>query len=232
MPIKKKTVRKKVTRKKPVRKKRVKKKTDKTIIFMKGATMPRKRKYKKRRKAPRRVYRKRRVARRRYYGAARKPATNIMSILMQGVGITGGAVGGSMVARMIPIKDLRIKSLIPVLLGVGIMSTKQGKKGLVKDAALGSTAIGFISLLKTLAPQVPLLAADETELALLGYADDMLDEEENAMLGLPIGEDDDLDDLDDLDGEEFDDLDGEEDDLEESEYMGIPIGEGASPADF
>ena len=80
-----------------------------------------------------------------------------------------------------------------------------------------------------------MLAADETELALLGYADDMLDEE-NAMLGLPIGEEFDEDELDELDGEDFDDddeeLDGDEDDLEEFEYMCIPVGEGASPADF
>jgi hypothetical protein len=118
---------------------------------------------------------------------------------------------------MIPIKDLRLKSIIPILLGIGIMSTKQGKSGLVKDAALGSTAIGFISLLKTLAPNVPLLAADESELALLGYADTMLDEEA-AMLGLPV------------DGEDEEELDGEEDDLD---YYGVPVsGEGSSPADL
>ncbi len=232
MATKKKTVRKKVVRRKtvarkkaPVRK-RVKKKVDKTIIFMKGSTTVAKRR--KKRKAPKRVYRKRRVAKRRYYGAARRPAAakGIMALLMQGAGITGGAVGGSMIARAVPIKDLKIKSLVPIGVGILIMSTKMGKKGFMKDAALGSTAIGFISLLKTFVPNIPLLAADEEDLALLGMADDLLDEE-RAMLGEPYDGDDDIDELDDL-------LEGEEDDLEDDEeYMGIPIGQdGMSPADF
>lgn len=171
----------------------------------------------KRRKTRRKTGRK--ITRRkiRFYGADKY---GIQSLVMQGAGVTAGAVAGSMVARMIPIADLRLKSLVPIVLGAGIVSTKAGKKGIVKDAALGSVAIGIISLVKTLAPQLPFLAADESDLALVGY-----DEEEQAMLGLPYQ------------GEDEDEIEGEDD----SEYYGIPIGEeydyygqdtGVSPADL
>lgn len=243
MPVKRKTVKRKkpVKRavKKPIKKtrKKVKKKVDKTIIFMKGENTVKKRR--KRRKPAvkrvykRRVYKKRATPKRRYYGASRTVNNGITGLIMQGLSVTGGAVGGSMLARFIPIKNVKIKSFIPIALGAGLISTKMGRKGMVKDAALGSVAIGLISLLKTFVPTVPLLAADAEELALLGMADDLL-EDENAMLGLPIGEDYDDYDGEDYDGEDYDDYDGEsDDDLEDAEFMGIPInGEGASPADF
>jgi len=101
----------------------------------------------------------------------------IVHTLMEGAGVVGGAVGASMLAKLIPVSNAKIKAAIPIALGLGIGFTKFGRKGIVKDAALGSITIGMISLLKSFVPTLPLLSGD---VELMGY---LPTGEQQAMLG-------------------------------------------------
>jgi len=123
--------------------------------------------------------RKKRVHhRRRHYMGGGKGA--LVSTLMEGAGVVGGAVGASFVSRMIPISNPKIKAAIPVALGLGLGLTKFGRKGIMKDVAMGSITIGMISLLKSFVPSIPLLSGD---VELMGY---LPTGEAQAMLGAPI----------------------------------------------
>jgi hypothetical protein len=105
-----------------------------------------------------------------------------MGGIMDGVLVAGGAVGGSLIAKFVPIQNAKIKAIVPLALGLGIGFMKIGKKPLFHKLAVGSTAIGILALAKSFVPTLPLLAGDE----LMGdeyMGATQLTAEERAMLG-------------------------------------------------
>lgn len=190
---KKKVSRKRVAKKNPVKKVNPKPKR-------KAAKMPKKkRSYKKKRRR----------------GNPGNPGGRgkMTDVLIQGAAGIGGAIGAGVVANMIPIKDLRIKSLIPIAAAVLLASTKMGRTKMMQGVITGMTVAGGLSLVRQFVPNLPLLAGEEDDLldyippedeeaAMLGYTDD-LDED--------FGQDD-LDELSELDGEAME-VGGEEDEF-------------------
>jgi hypothetical protein len=74
------------------------------------------------------------------------------------VAVVGG-IGGRVVSNVLPVKDLRIKAAIPVILG--IMLTIMGKRNAMLSAAgMGMATIGGAELLKQLAPNVALFQGE------------------------------------------------------------------------
>jgi hypothetical protein len=159
-------------------------------IIVKGDFMGRRkrkyhRSYRSRRYHGEFMGRRHRRSHRRYHGGfmgIRMP--NIMSIVTEVGGVAGGAVGSSFVANMVPIANPKIKALIPLALGIVLSNSKLGKSGFGKGIALGSIAVGTISLVKQFAPQLPLLTGDAEVYGMLASP------EERPMLGSTIEGDD------------------------------------------
>lgn len=99
-------------------------------------------------------------------------------------GLLAGAIGLSFVAGMLPVKNPKMKTLIPLGLGIlGLSMPKLAKNRFINRAALGGLAIGGYSLTKQLAPALPLMGATDTAEG-IGYAIQQLPAEEQAILGL------------------------------------------------
>ena len=99
-------------------------------------------------------------------------------------GLLAGAIGLSFVAGMVPIKNPKLKTVIPILAGIiGLSMPKLAKNRFINRAALGGLAIGGYSLTKQLAPALPLMGATDTAEG-IGYAIQALPQEEQAILGL------------------------------------------------
>ena len=128
---------------------------------------------------------------------------SISGSIMEGAGIVGGAVGASFLSRMIPISNAKLKAAIPVALGLGLGMTKFGKRGIMKDVAMGSITIGMISLLKSFVPSLPLLDGD---VELMGY---LPTSESQAMLGMNYDGDYDGMSVSEFDGDFDGDFEGE-----------------------
>lgn len=136
-----------------------------------------------------RVHRRRRMSGD-FMGADTKGMT---SALKDGLGVTVGAVGGSMVTKYVPVPQ-QFKAIVPIALGVLLGTLKATRKlPMMKSISLGMIAAGGIGLTRQFAPQ--LLAGDEE---LLG-APMLSADEAAAMLGesAEFG----ADDLDNLGGE-------------------------------
>lgn len=193
-PVKKKVVKKKAVKRKVARKKSVKKKVvRKKAVKRKVAKKPTKRKV-VRKVAKKKKGSKRRKATRAVGGFLKKNQKGIIGTLTKGAAVVAGAVGAGVAANNLPVKDPRIKAVGVILAGAFLANAKflRGPEG--QALALGMIASGGISLLKQLAPNVPLLAGEENmyipseeELAMLGYDDeydddyDMLGVEENIL---------------------------------------------------
>lgn len=129
-----------------------------------------------------------------------------MKTLITGAVAVGGGVAASMAAHYIPIANPKAKAAIPILLGMVLASLPLARKNkMVHAAAIGSVVVGAMSLVRQMAPNVPLLTGD-----MQYYGGDMYVPqygEQAAMLGYPAqmgGE---------LDGESvasFGELDGAE----------------------
>lgn len=191
-----------------VRKRRVKTKRRKRSRALHGAGSF----FPKKRRSKRRVSRRR--VRRLYGDSVKKPS--MMNTLKDGAGVVGGVIGASAIAKMFPIANPKIKAIVPIGLGIILSMTKFGRKGVMKNVALGSVAIGALSLVKQLAPSLPLMG-DEY----MGYTPE-LSAEERALLGIPYnGEPVDGD----MEGDELTgDVDGDEYAGESLEGMAEEIG--------
>jgi hypothetical protein len=122
---------------------------------------------------------------RRYSGGRGLGGFNPVKTVMEVAGIGAGAVGGSFVAKFVPIADVRIKALVPIALGVLLPMLKFGKNALMQNVATGSLAVGTIALIKALVPQVPMLAGANSAEEVID-AIDSLPEEQQALLGVTI----------------------------------------------
>jgi len=129
---------------------------------------------------------RRKTRARRYHGAAK---LNIVGLVTDIVGVGAGAVGGSFIAQKIPVKNAKIKALIPIALGLGLGMTKFGRGNLAKSIAGGMIAVGTLSLVKQFFPAVPLLTGAEDAESVAGAIDN-LPADERALLGMVVqGED-------------------------------------------
>ncbi len=158
-------------------------------IIVKGEVMER-RKHRSQKRYSHRFHgelmgRRHRRSHRRYHGGLmgmRMP--NIMGIVSEVGGVAAGAVGSSFVANMIPIANPKLKAAIPLALGIVLNSTKLGKTGIGKGIALGSIAVGTISLVKQFAPKLPLMTGDAEVYGML------VNPESRPMLGTTVEGDD------------------------------------------
>lgn len=102
-----------------------------------------------------------------------------------------GAIGASYLANKMPIKDERIKAAVPVGIGLAVSMVPQLKKNKFSTAiAAGAITAGGLSVVKRVAPQVPLLAGEEDDyyymgepFESLGYDDDYFMSESFETLG-------------------------------------------------
>ncbi len=71
-------------------------------------------------------------------------------------------VGVSFLANKMPIQNRWVKPLVPITVGAGMLLAQEGKRidPMVASAALGMIAIGGLSIFRTMAPAVPLLAGE------------------------------------------------------------------------
>lgn len=88
-----------------------------------------------------------------------------------GVAIAGGLIAG-VLANKLPLPDPRMKAAAPAIAGLLLAMTIGRKNALAGQLAMGMLSIGGVSLIRTLAPGVPLLAGegdDSESPELLGY---------------------------------------------------------------
>lgn len=99
-------------------------------------------------------------------------------------GLLAGAIGLSALAGFVPIKNPKIKTIIPLGLGIlGLSMPSISKNRFMNRVSLGALAIGGYSLTKQLVPQIPLMGATDTAEG-IGYAIQALPPEEKAILGI------------------------------------------------
>lgn len=99
-------------------------------------------------------------------------------------GLMAGGIVISFLAALIPVKNAKLKTLLPIAAGlIGISIPALSKYRFLNRAALGSLAIGSYSLTKQSIPQIPLMGSTDTAEA-IGYAIQALPQEEQAILGL------------------------------------------------
>jgi len=106
------------------------------------------------------------------------------NIALDIAGILAGAIGLSFVASMIPIKNAKYKSLIPLGAGIiGLSMPKLAKNRFLNRVSLGALSIGGYTLTKSLVPKIPLMGATDTAQG-VGEAIANLPTEEKALLGI------------------------------------------------
>jgi hypothetical protein len=139
---------------------------------------------------------------RRYYGGDK---VSPMNTLINGAVAVGGGVAASMAAHYIPVANLKIKAGIPIAIGALLAMLPMTRRNkTIQAVALGSVVVGAMSLVRQMAPNIPLLTGDMytgSELLVPSYG------EADAMQGLGYV----------MNGEPMDvsgDLDGYEGDLD------------------
>ena len=80
-------------------------------------------------------------------------------------GLAAGAVGISMLSKVLPIGNDKMKAAIPLAVGaIGLGSKHVYGNSFLKHAAMGSAVLGILSLMKAFVPSMPLLAgADDVQ---------------------------------------------------------------------
>jgi len=127
---------------------------------------------------------KRRRASRRHVALRGDPGPDIAGMGIDLAGLLAGAIGLSLIASIIPIKNPKFKALIPMVAGfAGLFIPMISGNRFASRAALGSIAIGGYSLTKQLVPKMPLMGAADTAEG-IGAAIENLPPEEKAILGL------------------------------------------------
>jgi len=121
---------------------------------------------------------KRRKSSRRRVHRMHGDKSGVMQSVMGTGAMIGGAVAGSMIAKFIPVQNVKIKAAIPLALGIVLQMLKFGRKGLVKDVAQGMAVMGGIALIKDMIPAVPMMGYDAD---IMGYLP--TSPEQAAMLG-------------------------------------------------
>ena len=95
---------------------------------------------------------------RRYYGGDKVSPINT---LINGAVAVGGGVAASMAAHYIPVTNPKIKAGIPILIGAALAMLPMTRRNkTIQAVALGSVVVGAMSLVRQMAPNIPLLTGD------------------------------------------------------------------------
>ena len=130
------------------------------LIIKEGVSMEgKKKRSKKRRYGFEGLAGKKRSRRRHYLG---NPAGAALDSVKTAVIVGAGAVAGSFIGKLVPIKDTRIKAATPLIAGVVLPMVIKNK--MVDQLALGMAAIGVVSLVKSFAPNLNLLGVEGDDL--------------------------------------------------------------------
>ena len=149
------TTRKATTRKKTVAKKApAKKKSTVKKSTATGGSMAKRKSSKKKTST---VSRARRAA-----GSFVRSSNAVGMLKQSGLAIAGG-VGAGMLANKVPIADKRIKSALPIVAGIVLNGTLGKRNKMIQGIAEGMVILGSVSLFKSLAPNVPMLAGDDPQ---------------------------------------------------------------------
>lgn len=162
---KRKPAKKKVVKRKPVKKKRARKKAPvKKRIVKKSA---KKRVYKKKpikktlKKGVKRVAKKKKKKTSKRGAPGTAMQKNLMQLAQTGTLTALGAVAAGFLAANVPIKDPRIKSLLPVGAAVVLGMTRIGRGKMMKPVINGLVAASALSMIKQFVPDIPVLAAED-----------------------------------------------------------------------
>lgn len=133
---------------------------------------------------------KKRSSSRRKKGSRVKPNKDF---LVNGAMAIVGAVGASYIANRVPVQDERLKAALPILVGAGVSLVPALSKNKYSSAiSAGAITAGGLSLVKKLAPQVPLMAGEEDyfymgeSFDMLGYDEDLMGESFEDLMGEPV----------------------------------------------
>lgn len=106
--------------------------------------------------------------RRRPKAKAEAESSKIMDTVMSALYGLAAGVGLSIVANKLPIADARVKAALPIAGGFGILAIPQGEgkpdmkaAAAVSSAAIGSMIVGGLSMVRALAPTIPMLAGED-----------------------------------------------------------------------
>jgi hypothetical protein len=179
---------KKVSNKKVTKRRTPKNKIYKEPLKKGVKPMAKSKKRKKRRKNPGNPGNPTRRRRRAQGGA-------ITDLMTKGGLAVVGAIGAGFVSQQIPIKDPRVKALVPMATAFILSATRFGRMSQMKPVMLGFMVASGMAIVRQFMPNLPLLAGEGEQ----GYLPDYYDEQ--ALLGYNNN-----DDLMDYDYEE-DDLD-------------------------
>ena len=160
-------------RKTAPKRKAAKRKTAKKTIHHKATGVPKMARKRRKSSVGGTSSKKRGRSRRRGFGGGGK--AGMMNIVKNpGVAIAGGRCAG-VPPNKLPPPDPRMKAAAPLIGGLLLAMTIGRKNILAGQLAMGMLSIGGVSLIRTLFPNVPLLAGEEegyengTEPSLLGY---------------------------------------------------------------
>lgn len=99
---------------------------------------------------------------------AKAESSKIMDTVMSALYGLAAGVGLSIVANKLPIADARVKAALPIAGGFGILAIPQGEgkpdmkaAAAVSSAAIGSMIVGGLSMVRALAPTIPMLAGED-----------------------------------------------------------------------
>jgi hypothetical protein len=99
------------------------------------------------------------------FGGKRDMGSSLGAAMMQAAVVIGGAVGGNVLANVVPIANTKIKSSIPLLLGI-VLAIAGAKNKMLRALGLGMSAIGGVRLVREFVPNMPLLASEPAKLSL------------------------------------------------------------------
>lgn len=127
------------------------------VVINQGAnTMRKRRRTVKKRKSPRRKSR--------YLSgtALRIPKARQIQTMVMDTGVsTAGAIGVSVLASKIPVKNPKVKAFIPLIIGIVAEGFAKGRNArIIGNAALGARVAGGLALLKQFAPNSFALAGE------------------------------------------------------------------------
>jgi hypothetical protein len=97
-------------------------------------------------------------------------ALKAQQLVVQGLTGVVGAIAAGAVASRVPVKDPKLKAALPMALGAALVAAKQTRKNpMVRNAAIGAIVAGGLATAKQLAPDLPLLAGEDSYMDELDY---------------------------------------------------------------
>lgn len=90
-----------------------------------------------------------------------KDKSGVMDTVMLALYGLASGIGLSIVANKLPISDARAKAALPIAGGFGILAIPEVNPDIKAAAAVGSMIVGGLSMVRALAPTIPMLAGED-----------------------------------------------------------------------